>query len=307
MKNRLIIASSVALALSGQYVIAGSIATVHTTGETLTAGTMNAINAEVTDNDTRITNNAAAITNKQNTVTGSCAIGSSIRAIAANGTVTCETDADTVYTDANAVAAASAANNTIQRRVTGTCVIGSSIRAISNTGTVTCEIDTDTTYSAGTGLNLSAGTFSVSTKTHYLTVPAAAFRPIDDDTTFAGGTTNPYMNIIGGTLAAVAPLDLPHGAIITSLSMRVWDLSSTNSVTIDLRKFTGFATTTSISTVSTTIAENAGFYNKTSSAISETVDLSTTSHNFYYLLQTLPSAGTTNGPGPYAVRVSYTY
>ena len=199
--------------------------------------------------------------------------------------------------------------NSKQDRVSGSCAAGQSIRVINVNGTVSCEIDsdTDTTYSAGTGLNLSAGTFSVSTKTHYLMVPAAAFRPIESDTTFTGATTNPYMNITGGTLAAVAPLDLPHGATITSLSMRAWDLSATNAVTIDLRKFTGSASTTSISTVFTTAAEDLGFYNKTSSAISETVDLSTTSHNYYYLLQTLPSAGTTNGPGAYAVRVSYTY
>ncbi len=49
----------------------------------------------------------------------------------------------------------------IQARVGGTCPSGSSIRVIDASGNVTCQTDNNTTYTAGTGLTLSGGQFSV--------------------------------------------------------------------------------------------------------------------------------------------------
>jgi hypothetical protein len=89
-------------------------------------------------------------------VTGTCAAGSSIRVINANGTVTCETDdtgggggGGTVtsvgtgtgltggpITSSGTIAADT---NYLQRRVGSTCAVGSSIRAIAADGTVTCQ------------------------------------------------------------------------------------------------------------------------------------------------------------------------
>ncbi|MBV8757792.1 MAG: hypothetical protein JO257_10965 [Deltaproteobacteria bacterium] len=101
-------------------------------------------------------------------VTGSCASGSSIRAIAGDGTVSCQPDtnsggtisgvaAGTGLTGGGASGAVTLSVNTsvIQSRVSGTCAPGTSIRAIAGDGTVTCQPDTN---SGGTISGVTAGT-----------------------------------------------------------------------------------------------------------------------------------------------------
>lgn len=95
---------------------------------------------------------AADTTFLQRRVTGSCAAGSSIRTVSADGTVTCETDSNSGGTltgvtastglsggGSTGVVTVSADTNYLQRRVSSSCAAGSSIRAISATGAITCD------------------------------------------------------------------------------------------------------------------------------------------------------------------------
>ncbi|MDJ0655036.1 MAG: hypothetical protein QNJ40_12820 [Xanthomonadales bacterium] len=113
-------------------------------------------------------------TQVQQRVDGSCPTGASIRVIAADGTVTCESH-NTASGDITAVIAGTGLSggadsgdatldvNTseIQSRISSSCAAGESIRSVDAAGSVVCEVDDDTTYSAGAGLNLTDTTFSV--------------------------------------------------------------------------------------------------------------------------------------------------
>ena len=86
MKHRVIL--SIALVLTSQFVSAGSITDTYTAGDTLTAANMDNIKTAVNGNATDINTHQTQI---QNLSTG-CPAGSSIRIVAADGNITCESD-----------------------------------------------------------------------------------------------------------------------------------------------------------------------------------------------------------------------
>jgi hypothetical protein len=101
------------------------------------------------------------VPNLQTRVSSYCNVGSSIRQINSNGTVTCETDDNTVYFNGDGLLLVgqvfSADTTYLQRRVVGTCAAGYAIRNIAENGSVTCEpvvggAGDITAVIAGTGL-----------------------------------------------------------------------------------------------------------------------------------------------------------
>lgn len=122
--------------LASSTTFAGNLASLPKTfssGETALASEVNAnfeaLRFEVDDN----------ANSKQNSVAGTCTVGSSIRQINTDGTVVCET-----YTNK-------------QNIVAGTCAVGSSIRQINVDGTVVCETIKPTAGGDITGVTAGAG------------------------------------------------------------------------------------------------------------------------------------------------------
>ncbi|MBX3726610.1 MAG: tail fiber domain-containing protein [Xanthomonadales bacterium] len=100
----------------------------------------------------------------QRRVTGNCAVGQYVRAIAQNGTVTCGTDADaggtvtsiatgtgltggpitgagTIAVAPGGIGAIQIDASQVQRRIAGACAVGQYVRAVAEDGSLTCEAD----------------------------------------------------------------------------------------------------------------------------------------------------------------------
>ena len=144
--------------------------------------------------------------------------------------------------------------------------------------------------------------------TGYITIPVFSFSPVDSSTTIYGKTDNPFIiSITGGLLEMAAKINVPEGVTITGLSIRAWDSSATNFVTVELRKYTGSASPTLVTSVGTTDVEASGYYTKEDNSLSETVSYSGANLPYYYLVYKVNAVADNTGPTIYAARITYTY
>jgi hypothetical protein len=153
------------------------------------------------------------------TITDTYATGDTLTATKLNNIKTAVNDNDT----------------TKQDRVTGTCPTNQSIRVINSDGTVVCEVISDPTA------------------TMYHSIPGAAFLPESSSLIWIQSSTT-YKYLTGGGNSFYAPVELPHGVIMTNFSCRVRDASTSYSVAVQL-----YRKEVAIASAATTILENPIF------------------------------------------------
>lgn len=171
---------------------------------------------------------------------GACGVGYSIRAIAQDGSVTCQQDTNSGGTITNISTAGGITGggssgsvslntdpNVLQRRITGACAAGSSIRVVYSDGSVSCETDTDTdTNSGGTITGVTAGSGLVGGGTSGNVTLALADNMLDlvarqggNGTDWsAGGTTN-YSNPRAKMQAGAIDVTIPANVSLTSVTI----------------------------------------------------------------------------------------
>ncbi|MDJ0655385.1 MAG: hypothetical protein QNJ40_14580 [Xanthomonadales bacterium] len=209
-------------------------------------------------------------------VAESCPSGSHISAIAANGNVTCNADADTTYTAGDGLALSgvtfSADTSVVQARVSSFCDRGSYIRAIAADGAVTCQEDARNTSAS----NLTTGTLNTERYDAYQDLSEAGH--LDNDAaedlltreradlryrtgsasvsanSFLSGNCSIQRQIdrvsfgAGGNCIAYAPIQLPDKVTVTGLTCAIWDTSLQSNMKVSLLRTRAFVDSQSLDT-----------------------------------------------------------